>query len=456
MSGAQTMPQMTDAPVRERWGSRAGFVMAAIGAAVGLGNIWRFSYVAGEHGGGAFLLVYLAAILVLGIPLVIAEAAIGRHSQADAIASYRDISRNPVWVAGGVLGVVASCLIMTFYFVVAGWALKYFAGAVTGHLWRLEGPDYGGYFQSFVTDPWEPVFWQFLMALAATAVVAAGVRAGIERVARIVMPVLALIVLLLAVRGMTLPGASAGLAFLFLPDWSVLANPQMYLAAIGQAFFSLSLGMALYVTYGSYLGPEHWLPGAVAVVAAGDTLVAVLAGIAIFPAVFAFGLDPASGPPLVFITLPQVFLAMPAGELIGQLFFILLAAAAFSASISGVEVPTAYLMRRLHWPRWQSAATVGGLIFAGGIPASLGFGLWQDVQWNGRNILETTDYIVSNLLLPAGGFLTSLLVGWRWAVPALRETGLDDSSIGWLWIAALRFVVPATIALIFLSSFGLI
>jgi neurotransmitter:Na+ symporter, NSS family len=300
------------------------------------------------------------------------------------------------------------------------------------------------------------VFWQFLMALGAVTVVAAGVRAGIERLTRIVTPLLALIVLLLAIRGLTLPGGGAGLAFLFNPDWSLLATPGIYLAAIGQAFFSLSLGLGLYVTYGSYLGSEHRLPGAVSTVVAGDTMMAVFSGIAIFPAVFAFGLDPASGPQLVFITLPQVFLAMPAGQVVGVLFFFLLAAAALSASISGVEIPTAYVMRRLRWPRRRAAIAVGTAIFVCGIPASLGFGLWADIGWGGRNILESTDYLVSNVLLPSGGLLTALLVGWRWSAPALRETALEGRRIGRLWIALLKFVIPPLIVAIFLRAIGVI
>lgn len=441
---------------RETWGSRGAFVIAAIGAAVGLGNVWRFSYVAGENGGATFLLVYLVAIMVLGIPLVIAEVAIGRYSKADAVESYRNISRNPLWIAPGVFGVLSCFLIMTFYLVVAGWALKYFSGTVTGLLWQRSAEEYGGYFADFVAHPWQPVFWQFLMALGAVTVVAAGVRAGIERLTRVVTPLLALIVLLLAIRGVTLPGGGPGLAFLFNPDWRLLATPDIYLAAIGQAFFSLSLGLGLYVTYGSYLGSEHRLPGAVSTVVVGDTMIAVLSGIAIFPAVFAFGLDPASGPQLVFITLPQVFLAMPAGQVVGLMFFFLLAAAALSASISGVEIPTSYIMRRMRWPRRRAAIAVGSAIFVCGIPASLGFGLWADIGWGGRNVLETTDYLVSNVLLPTGGLLTALPVGWRWAGPALRETALEGRRLGRLWIALLKFVIPLLIVAVFLRAVGLI
>ncbi len=441
---------------REQWGSRTAFIIASIGAAVGLGNVWRFSYVAGENGGAAFLLVYLGAILLIGLPLVLAESAVGRHSQGDAVASFRAVARERIWIAAGALGIIGMFLIMCFYLVVAGWALKYFAGATTGILWRMAADQYGGYFATFVANPWEPVAWQFAMLALGVAVVARGVRGGIERMTRIFTPTLAVIVVGLAIYGITHRGAEAGLAFLFAPDWSRLLGPEIYLAALGQAFFSLSLGMGLYVTYSSYLGAQHRLPGAVGAVVTGDTLMAILAGIAIFPAVFAFGLDPASGPRLVFITLPQVFLEMPAGRIVGVLFFFLLSTAALSASISGIEITTAWLMRRMSWPRARAAVVVGAALFVGGVPASLGFGLWADVQWGHRGILESMDYVVSNLVLPAGGVLTALFVGWRWAGPALRETGLAGSVLGTLWIALLRFVVPVVIVVIVLRALGAI
>ncbi len=445
-----------DAATREQWGSRTAFILAAIGAAVGLGNVWRFSYIVGENGGAAFLLVYLLAILLIGLPLVLAESAVGRHSQGDAVASYRAVAKERIWIGAGALGLIGIFLIMCFYFVIAGWALKYFFGAMTGQLWRLAEGQHGGYFDAFVANPWEPVFWQGLMVILCVTVVASGVRGGIERLTRVLTPTLAVIVVTLAIYGVTHRGAAEGLAFLFAPDWSALWNPGLYLAALGQAFFSLSLGMGLYVTYSSYLGRGHRLPGAAGAVVAGDTLMALIAGIAIFPAVFAFGLDPASGPRLVFITLPQVFLEMPLGRLVGLAFFFLLAAAAMSASISGVEIPTAWLMRRMAWPRRRAALFIGAAMFLGGIPASLGFGILEEIRWDQRNILESMDYLVSNIILPAGGVLTALFVGWRWRASALRETGLAGSLIGFVWIWLLRLVVPIVITVVALRALGLI
>jgi len=441
---------------REQWGSRTAFVLAAIGAAVGLGNVWRFSYVAGENGGATFLLIYLLAILLIGWPLVLAEATVGRHSQGDAVTSYRAVARERIWIGAGALGVFGMFLIMCFYFVIAGWALKYFAGALTGSLWRMAEDSYGSYFDAFVASPWEPLFWQFLMVSICVLVVAQGVRGGIERLTRVLIPILALIVVGLAIYGVTHRGAAQGLAFMFAPDWSLLLTPDIYLAALGQAFFSLSLGMGLYVTYSSYLSKSAPLPGSVGAVIAGDTLMAVIAGIAIFPAVFAFGLDPASGPSLVFITLPQVFLEMPAGRVVGLLFFFLLAAAAMSASISGVQIVSAWAANGTGWSRRRTVLTVGSVMFVCGAPASLGYGLWADIRWEQRGILESMDYIVSNFVLPAGGVLTALFVGWRWSEPALAEAGLAGRMVGAVWIWLLRIVAPAVIVVIALRAIGAI
>jgi len=437
---------------REQWRSQSTFVLASIGAAVGLGNIWRFSYIAGENGGATFLVVYAVSILLVGLPLVLAESAIGRAGQADAVQSYRKLTPSRVWIGAGALGVLGAFLIMCFYLVIAGWALKYFAGAVTGSLWHHAGSEYGGYFESFISNPYEPVFWQFLMAMLATAVVARGIRQGIERLTRFLMPLLAIIVIGLAVHGVTQKGSAAGLAFLFQPDWSLLKGTNIYLAALGQAFFSLSLGMGLYVTYSSYLAREHKLLPASCAIVAGDSLMAIVAGLAIFPAVFAFGLDPSGGPSLAFISLPQIFLHMPGGIIVGALFFLLLSSAALSASISGIEIVTSYLKRRLNWSRRRAAVVVGTAIFIGGVPASLGFGEWSEIQWRGRNILENMDYIVSNIILPLGGVLTSLFVGWRLSPLALEEVGLKGSILGAAWVWLLRVIIPGIIFFIFLRA----
>lgn len=438
---------------REQWGSHRGFILATIGSAAGMGNVWRFSYVAGENGGGAFLVVYLVFIVLIGVPLVIAELAIGRRAQSDAVQAFRTLAPNTPWVAGGYLGVGGAFLILGYYAVVAGWALKYFGGAVSGALWRVAGEGYGGYFRAFVAEPWQPLVWQGAMIALTVLFVAGGVRRGIERLNAVLMPLLALILVALAVYGATRPGAGAGLDFLFAPDWAVLRKPDVYLAAMGQAFFSLGVGMAVYVTYGSYLAHRTRLPGGALAIASGDSLIAIIAGIAIFTTVFAAGADPAAGPELAFITLPQTMLAMPGGEVIGPIFFLLLAAAALTSMVSMLEIPVAFLTRAWRTTRRRSAIGVGVVAFAIGIPASLGFGMLGGVRWRDRVILDNMDYVVSNILLPAGGLIVALFVGWGWGrAMALAESDFGESLIGRTWFWLLRTVVPTLILLIFLRA----
>lgn len=428
---------------RETWSSRSGFVLATIGAAVGLGNIWRFSYVAGENGGATFLIVYLLFCLLLGAPLLVAEVALGRRGETDAIAAFGAARPGTRWRAAGGLCVAAAFLVMTFYAVIAGWVLKYLAGALSGALWRAAADDPGGYFRAFIADAAEPVLWQAVMICATAVVVAGGVRGGIERLNRVLMPALAALLVGLAGFALTLDKGGPGIAFLLAPDWSQLAGKEIYLAAMGQAFFSLGIGMAIFITYGSYLPRAHGMPALVGATVLGDILMALLAGLAIFPTVFAFGLDPAAGPELVFIALPQIFLAMPGGRLVGTLFFALLAAAALTSMVSLFEVKVAYAMRRLALSRTNATALVGGGIFLFGLPSALGFGLLSDVTWHGRGILDTVDHIVSHYALPAGGILLSLFVGWRWArTEALAESDLGTGRIGRAWLWILRVVAP--------------
>ncbi|MEQ8696869.1 MAG: sodium-dependent transporter, partial [Bauldia litoralis] len=280
---------------RETWTSQWGFVLATIGSAVGLGNIWRFAYVAGENGGGAFLMVYLVFVLAVGAPVVIAELALGRRGQGDAATTFVAISGQRAWAAPGLIAVIASFLILTFYAVIAGWVLKYLAGAGTGLLWSAAASDYGGYFKRFVANTGEPIAWQFAMLAAAMFIVVGGVQRGIERINRVLMPALALIIVLLAAYSLTHKGAARGLEFLFAPQWELLGRPEIYLAAMGQAFFSLGVGMGVFITFGSYVPGHFRLPRLAGAIIAGDTLIALLAGIVIFPAVFAFGLDPKAG-----------------------------------------------------------------------------------------------------------------------------------------------------------------
>jgi NSS family neurotransmitter:Na+ symporter len=271
------------------------------------------------------------------------------------------------------------------------------------------------------------------------------------------MPLLVLIVFGLAVYSLSLPGAAGGVRFLFAPDWSALTSPPVYLAALGQAFFSIGIGMAIFITYGSYLAPRQPIPSGAVTIALGDTLVAVVAGLAIFSAVFAFGLDPAAGPQLVFVILPQIFLAMPFGHLVGALFFLLLVAAALTSMISLLEVSVALAMRVLGLPRWIATIALGLLIFAVGIPAAAGFGRLAALRWDGRGILDSMDHVVSNIMLPVSGLLTAVFVGWQWSrTEALAEAGFRGRWLGAVWLWLVRWVAPALILMILLRSLGLI
>ncbi|WP_186575901.1 sodium-dependent transporter [Aquibacillus kalidii] len=439
---------------RENWASRLGFMLAAMGSAVGLGNIWRFSYVAGENGGGAFLIIYLASILIIGIPLLLTEVSIGRKAQSDVVGSYQTLAPKQPWFLAGFLGVGSAFLILSFYSVVAGWALYYLWEYITGSLSIEPTEGYGAAFETFISTTYQPLFWHGLFMFITIFVVLAGVKQGIELANKIFMPILAILLLILAGYSLTLDGAMEGVRFLFTPDWSVLSDPSVYIAALGQAFFSLSLGVGTMMTYGSYLSKEHRLPSATVGIGIMDTLFAVISGIVIFPAVFAFNIEPSSGPPLVFITLPDIFSQMPFGGLVGILFFLALSLAAISSSISILEVPVAYLVRVTKWSRKKASVLSGLIMFILGIAVSLGMGKWKDITPIGkRNIMDSMDYIASNIFLPIGGLVMAAFAGWYFTKKqALDATDLKDSPLGNFWLFIIRFVAPIIIIVIFING----
>lgn len=442
-----------EAIVREQWGSRAGFIVATIGAAVGLGNIWRFAYIAGENGGAVFLLVYVVFVLLIGLPLVIAELAIGRRANGDAVAAFAIGNDGSLWRHAGWIGVVGAALILSYYAVIAGWAFKYFAGAASGGLWDAAHEGFGGYFDRFIASAFEPVIWQAAMLSVSAVVVARGVQGGIERLNLWLMPLLALIVIGLAVSALTLPGASKGVSFLFAPDWSALSRPSVYLNALGQAFFSLGVGMAVFVTYGSYLGRDTRIPGSAAAIAIGDTLFAIVAGLAIFPAVFALGGDPAAGPRLAFITFPQVLLQMPGGVFVGSIFFLLLTAAALTSMISLLEVSVAVAVDRFVMSRERAAVVITAIVFLLGVPSALSYGALADWKVAGQPILDAVDHAISNFVLPICGLAIAVYAGWRLAPSvSVAAADLGGSTLGSVWLWLLRLGVPLTIAIILLRS----
>ena len=429
-------------PAREQWASRAGFVLATLGCTIGIGNIWRFAYVAGENGGGAFLLVYLVCVLAIALPVMLAEFALGSRTRSDVVAAFSSGRFPRAWRLAGAGLALGSFLILSYYSVVAGWACKYLAGYATGEFQALPRGEAAARFAAFMREPVEPVLWHLLFMAATTAVVAAGVERGIERASRMLMPLLGAVVLLLAGYSLALPGGGKGLAFLFAPDWSALARPQLYLAALGQAFFSLGIGMGVMVTYAGYVREGWQMPRAALLTVVGDTLFVFAAGIAVFPAVFAFGLDPAQGAALAFVTLPQVFSLMPGGGWFAIAFFFLLVAAALTSAVSLLEVVVALGMRRLGLTRAKAGIAAGLAAFAAGVPAAL----------DGR-VLEAIDRFTGGVLLPLGGIAVALFVGWFMPKQAALEgSGLHAGALARAWLFAVRVLAPAAIALMFATQ----
>lgn len=430
----------------EAWTGRAGFIMAAIGSAIGLGNIWRFSYVAGENGGAVFLIVYGLCVLFIGLPVLLAEFVLGSRTRGDVLLAFSHARAARAWRGAGVLAALVAFLILSYYSVIAGWACRYFVFYLTGSMSQLPRAALTEAFSDFVADPLQPVLWHAVFMTLTTLVVAAGVARGIERASWILMPVLAAMVILLAGYSLSLPGASRGLAFLFTPDWSALATPRLYLAALGQAFFSLGVAMGVMITYAGYIRSRARLASSAAAVAVGDTLFAIIAGMAIFPIVFAFGLDPAYGPALAFVTLPQVFAIMPGGAWIGIAFFFLLTAAALTSAVSLLEVPVA-IAARLGLPRAAAAAGIALCAFLAGVPSALGTSVWREIRIAGRGILDAVDFLAADLFLPVVGIAVVLFVGW--VLP--REEALSGSGLrpafARAWLAVVRYVAPAAMLL---------
>lgn len=438
---------------REHWHSGVGFFLAALGSAVGLGNVWRFSYVAGENGGGAFLLVYLLVVLLVGVPLLLGEFALGRSTQRESATAVATLLPAR-WHHVGLLGVVASALILAYYAVIAGWVFKYLGLYLFSSTHELASRSFATSFAAHLAQPLEPLAWQFLALALTAAVIARGVEKGIERISLVLMPALALLLLGLAVHSATLPGHSQALAFLFRPDWSALLRPEVYLAALGQAFFSIGLAMGVMMTYGSYQSDGRRLPGMALAIVAGDTLFALTTGLVIFPAVFSFGLDPAQGPGLAFVVLPGVFAQMTGGPFIGMAFFLLLSIAALTSMVSLLEVPTAYVLQRFGGSRRRVSLLLASLLFLLGVPASLGFGVWSELRSpGGRGILDGMDFLAVELLLPINGLLLALLLGWLWPRhTALAAADLERSRLGRLWHAGLRYLVPLLVAAVLAGS----
>lgn len=439
---------------RGGWASRFGFVMATAGSAVGLGNIWKFPYVAGANGGGAFLVIYLICVLIFGLSLVIAELVMGRMTQRNPVGAFKRLAGG-AWPAAGGLGVLTAVVILSFYIVVAGWAIAYLVHAIDGSLATTDAAALNALFTHLTGAIVAPLLYAALFMIATGAVVAAGVAGGIERMSKLFMPVLFAILILLVIRAVTLPGAARGLAFFLEPDWSSVGIDTVS-AALGQAFFSLSLGIGGLVTYGSYMSREQNLGRDALSVVLLDTMVAILAGLMVLPAMFAAGMTPAEGGPgTTFKILPAVFAALPAGGLFGVGFFVLLVLAALTSSVSLLEPVVSYLCDERGIKR-PTAALIGSLAcFVLAVPVSLSFGVWHHVQFAGLTIFGLMDFFASRLSLPIGSLLIAVCVGWVVGRPALDElAGHGRIAAPWapVWLFFVRFIAPLGIAWILIQG----
>lgn len=431
--------------------SSAGFILAAIGSSVGLGNMWKFPYITGEHGGAAFFLLFIICLIVIGLPVLLAELAIGRAGRGSAATSFVKAGGPKVFGQLGLLQVIAPFLILTFYVIVAGWTLHYAVMSFSGNLYS--NTDFGGQFTAF-TEGYMPIIWQ-IVAIAITGwVVAKGISGGIEKFNKVLIPGLIILLIVLMIRAVTLPGAGAGVSFFLNPDFSKL-SPEAALVALGHAFFSLSLGMGILLTYGAYVDKRQSLGPATLAIGAGDLIYAFIAGLIIFPTTASFGIEPNAGPSLVFIALPAAFSAMPLGAFFGGLFFVLLAIAALTSAVSLLEVPTSYVMDRWHWGRNKAVVVISALVLLVGLPSALSFGIVPGLtDIGGKNFFDWLDFITSNILLPVGGLITTIFAGYFWK-KAADAAGLKA---GWfrIWLFMLRYIAPVLVFLVLLHTTGLI
>ncbi|MBD5329995.1 MAG: sodium-dependent transporter [Bacteroides sp.] len=443
---------------RAVFASKFAAIAATVGSSVGLGNIWRFPYEAGVHGGGAFLLCYFACVILLGIPVLCAEYAMGRGTRSNVFGAYLKLAPKGKWHLSGYIGIIASFLIISFYSVVAGWTVEYCLTSAFGQL-DFSDPQVGHDQFMSMTTGWRPVLWTVIFLLTNFAVLSGGVTKGIEKMSNILMPLLFLILIAFCINSMFLPGFGEGIKFLFHPDFSQI-TPSVVLGALGQAFFSMSLGLGCMMTYASYFSDSTRLGRTALISTALDSSVAVLAGIIIFPAVFSFGLSPQAGPTLVFEVLPHIFMQLPGGMLWSTLFFLLLFIASITSTVSMSEISISFFCDEKKMSRKKSTLLSSAIALGGGVLCALSFGPLSKFTISGMTIFSLFDYVASNICLPIGGFICAIFVGWFVDKKFLQNQFTDNGRYPFYLIKplrfSLRFFCPVAILLIFLNSLGII
>ncbi|WP_182004841.1 sodium-dependent transporter [Priestia aryabhattai] len=441
----------------EQWTSKLGFILASAGSAIGIGAIWKLPYVAGTSGGGAFFLLFILFTAIIGLPLLLAEFVLGRHTQKEAIRAYDAVAPGSLWKGIGYLGVITCFILLSFYSVVGGWILQYIFASVTGQLNGVR--DYGSLFNSTIANPTSAVISQFVFLLLTIVVVARGIQNGIEKANKILMPALFILFIIIIIRSLTLDGAMEGVSFFLYPDFSKL-TPQTILFAMGQAFFSLSVGVSVMVTYSSYLSKQQNLPKSAISISALNILISLLAGLAIFPAVFSMGVKPTEGPGLLFIVLPSIFEQLPFGIVFQTFFLALFLFATLTSAFSMLEIIVASLAKGEQHKRIKLSWISGLLIFVVGIPSALSYGLLSDVSIFGKSIFDAFDFLVSNILMPLGALLIAIFVPWKMKKDVLIEEFKHGSTNvkRWfsLWLLAIRYIAPVLIIIVFINMLGFI
>ena len=435
---------------RDQFASKIGFVLAAAGSAIGLGAIWKFPYMAGTNGGSVFILLFILCTLFIGLPILIGEFMIGRRGQQDPINSFKEQAPGKPWYAIGWLGLIAAGIILSFYSVVGGWILSYIYRAITFSL-TGQNINFEQLFGEIISNPWEVIIAQGAFMLLTLLIVQAGIKSGIEVASKWMMPLLFIFFILLFIRSVTLDGAMEGVKFMFVPDWSFF-NSETILLALGQAFFSLSVGVAAMVTYASYLGRRENIVSAASNVAFMNIAISILAGLVIFPAVFALGYSPNQGPGLVFIMLPAVFEQIPFGSVFLLIFFILLLFATVTSSIALLEVVVAIGIGKKTHARKRASWIFAVIIFMVGIPSALSFGVLSDITIIDKNIFDFMDFITSSIMMPIGALLTSLFVGYHYTKNIAKE---ELNAANWLftaWYMIVRYLAPLAILVILINQ----